>query len=679
MTGAALLRSTVELHGNLYLTNIINNFRFFRFSTVNLKVYGLTDSGTRRISKTKTTSFFDQEVQMGQARRFAVISARHDSQPALTLADCRQLFETSQHSIISYWRSQSAGWFIFPDVTYFGPVDIQLPPPPHARRSIFDTARAAVEAMGGNLSGFDNYVVFLSRGKETIPNPNGPMPPTVDQGYDSGASGLGPGEIAVLVAFESNTFFCHEVGHLLGFDHTWGILNHGIDWSGTGATSNVYGDPYDIMSASSFGDANPTFNLPANESVPGFSGMLTAGPALSRALLHFQEPLALETAGLVRHVSAAEDTYVTLRPAGPAQAGLPELLVWHPAAEDGAGRGRVYVEFRQYGEFDFGTYWDQGLATTGDDRTRMSIVVHTVLNATGLDVPVVWYAGRIVLPAVDTDVRVETAFGPMTVSVDAATAAETNPPWVRVKVSPSANPRLWLSSATADTKSVIASEKRIAPGFPFMGPFTWETRQVLRRMTIEPLTAGLGLASFDRPDTLAFNWKIDSQDLDLSGANTALTLNKNGREVTLDYSVDPIKRTLTLSNRPAEGAFDVAIRASVSDPNNPGMELNADETFSAPPIEEGWGEDFERFMEYWDRITNPLPKPRIGPPDPGPVEELRQRLAGIEMLNPDVGLTLRTMLNESVRSQAISRAQPVLERANNFRNFGPIQQVFAVR
>lgn len=610
---------------------------------------------------------------MGESRRFAVISARHNpNDPAIPIADCKRIFETGQHSIVGYWAKQTNNWFSFPNVGYFGPVDVQLPPPPHARSDIFNIVRQAAEAQGANLSGFDNFVVFLTPGRAEIPNPNGPVPPTVTQGYDAGANGLGAGSVAVLVAFETLTFFCHEAGHLLGFDHSWGILNHGVDWAGTGATSNVYGDPYDIMSAQTFGESDPRFQLPLAEQVAGFAASRVAGPGLARALLHFQAPLSLETTGAVRHQNASEDAYMLIKPAGSVRDGIPELLAWHPVGEDEAGRGRVYVEYRHYGEFDFGTFWDQGLATAGDNKTRTGLIIHTVKNATGTNSPVIWYAGRIVFPAVDTDVVVDTALGPISVSISDDTADQDAPVNVRVKVLSPRQPRLWLSTEVTDTKTVISSELRIAPGFAFMGPFHWEKRSVLRKMKIVPKTAGLGLAPFDVGDTTQFNWAVDGVSLDFS--KTSWAFEPNGKAVTLDYKVDPIRRSLVIQSRPADGEYTVGLRASVTDTATPQPPLVAQETFIAPPIEEGWGEDYQAFLKYWDRITHPIPLPHIGPPDPRPIEDLNRYIDIVHGLNPNAARAMQQMAREIGRSQSVVRGQPVFEFPHGIPHLSAIQR-----
>jgi hypothetical protein len=603
---------------------------------------------------------------MGIERKIAVLIVRHDpSTPFLVLSECQRLILTGTNSVVRYWSEQSENWFRFPVCDFFGPYDVVLAPPPDARENVVTAARNAATAAGVNLTSYDGFVVLFSPGRVSIPNPaalaNPALPPTITQGYDSGADGMGLGTSAALVAFESRTFFTHEFGHVLGFDHSWGILNHGIDWAGTGATGNVYGDPYDIMSAQSFGDSDPTATLAATESLTGFPGALKAGPGLARAVLHFYQPLALESVGRVRHINEGDGALTTLHPAGSFRDGEPELLVWHPIGEDASGRGRVYVEYRQYFEFAAGTRWDIGLAQSGDSRTRAGVVVHTVRNGTGVDAAFVWYSGRIAFPTIDTDILIDTDHGPVTISVSADQASEATPAFVRLRVSPPAAPRLWLSTSTADQKAILSSEQRVAPGFAFMGTFTWERRGVTRTESFAPMTAGLGRAPADVADTVNVTWTADGVVLDPTTASTALP--KDGRSITLHHTLDAPRRVLTLVSDPADGAYTVTVSAAASEPETQPAPLTASDTFTAVGTEEGWGEDYKRFLRWWNTITHPQPGPHIGPFDPGPIEELGQETRAVERLNPAVGDKMRTINAELVRSQLRPAVgQPILQR-----------------
>jgi hypothetical protein len=597
---------------------------------------------------------------MGTNCRIAVIIARNDpSTPGISQEAVRAALLTMPNGVLRYWQDATENWFSFPTFDVFGPFDVNLQPPPSARQSIIDTARAAA---GADLSGYDNVVVILAPGRALAENPSSdPLaPPLVPTGYDAGANGMGPGSAAVLPSVETHTFFAHEIGHLLGFDHSWGLLNHGVDYGHTGAQSNVYGDPYDIMSASSFGDSSPVFQLPAAAIPAEFSGLTSAGPGAARALVHFYMPLALESVGRVRHVQTAEEVFVLLHPAGSRLTSQPELIVWHPAGEDAAGRGRVYVEYRQFFQFAAGTRWDQGLATTGDDRTRAGIVVHTVRNASGSDQAVLWYAGRITFPTVDTDILIDTDHGKVRVSIDPANATEGPPGIVRVTVSAIQNTaRLWLDISESDTKVVLSSEKRPIPGWEFAGTFTWEKRGVSHSMQLAPMTAGLGLAPTDAADTVAVNWKVAGQLLDPAAAS--VSMNITGRPATLAYKIDVARRSLSLTSNAADGAYSVQITAEASEPSTHPIPLTASATFVTVGVEEGWGDDYQRFMAFIQRITHPKPKPRIGIPIPEQLpneqELMRADISAVETVNQHAGQVMRSMLSEATRVQV----QPVMQ------------------
>ena len=595
---------------------------------------------------------------MGIIRKIAVIAARHDpTTPFLTLDECRRLLVGDENSVFSYWIEQSENWFNFPGVDFFGPYDISLASPPDYRGNIAVAARAA--AIGVDLGAYDGVIVLLSPGQALAPDPNAPQQ-QIMRGYDAGALGLGPGVDAVLVAFETRTFFTHEVGHMLGFDHSWGLLNHGIDWNHTGATSNVYGDPYDIMSAQSFADSDPRFQLAATEALNGFPGALTAGPAIARAVVHFYAPLVLETTGRVRHLSEGDSTIVTLNSAGSYEDSVAELLVWHPSQEDGAGRGRIYIEYRQFFEFALGTRWDQGLASSGDAITRAGLVVHTVRNTTNNNTPVVWYVGRICFPTVETDILIDTDHGPATISVREDQAGLAPPAFVDVRVGRSAPPRIWVKTSITSQKVVFSSEPRVAPGLAFMGTFTWERRGANVTETITPLVSGLGPGSATVADPVKISWTVDTTPL--IEASGTVQLSKDGRRVTLAFAIDPARQILTITSLAQDDAYAVVVTATVDAPAPP-VPLTAATIFNAAPITEGWGDDYARFVEWLKQITHPHPRPKIGPVDPGTLGSISEEVERVSQINPEVARNMGIIAREAVRqlSQQLP-TRPTLDR-----------------
>ena len=87
---------------------------------------------------------------------------------------------------------------------------------------------------------------------------------------------------------------------------------------------------------------------------------------------------------------------------------------------------------------------------------------------------------------------------------------------------------------------------------------------------------------------------------------------------------------LTVRNDPADGTVSVTLRAAVHDrnPNGPGGELTRREAyFDVDGRSEGWGEDYQRFLDFLDHLNNPIPRVRLDPrPDPGPLRALRRNL-----------------------------------------------------
>lgn len=138
---------------------------------------------------------------------------------------------------------------------------------------------------------------------------------------------------------------------MLGFEHSYGIPTLGGDQDGDNIPEPgpVYGDPYCIMSGATFGGANPSVDLRTKfrqRELPGLPNAWSSGPPPSRALVHFQMPLAVEMAAKVVHVrEGADDRYQRLVVSGDAPGA--EVIVYHPTFEWPNGMGRVYVEYRQ--------------------------------------------------------------------------------------------------------------------------------------------------------------------------------------------------------------------------------------------------------------------------------------------------------------------------------------------
>ena len=581
---------------------------------------------------------------MAEQRKMAVILVQHDNtQPSPSIADCQALMLTGQNSVMSYWQQNAEGWFQFPVFDFFGPYNIMLPPPPDKRATVWDRARAAAEAAGVNLANYDNYVVLNFPG-----HVNG-------VGYDGGTNGQGPGRVATLVAFETHTFFCHEIGHLLGFDHSYGIPNTGADWSDDGVAQvyPVYGDPYDIMSSASFGGAAPTKLL--TQAFNNFSGSANAGPMLSRAQLHYEKPMAMEINQKVRHIYEDGDQAMPpLYPAGYGETNKPELVVFHPSNEDAEARGRIYIEYRQPFDFLPKTQWDSGLETSGDNRDRRGVIVHVIKNIPDTNTPAVWYAGRICFPTPDSDVLVETPRGTAVVTVGEEFMNQTSPVYVRVRVARQTRARVSIDPAHEDTVTVTSSERRPIPGWEWAGEFTWERRETLRKSRYVPVTTGLGGGSPDDiATTVKVNWYLGNYMLtDDSGVEVVLPPGAT-QTVRLHYSINAQTRVLELYNEPSDGTFAILVQASASDPPTWFTPVTADSSYEVEGLSEGWGKDYKDFMDFWDRITNPIPIPDYRPPGPDDfrlgLERLERTFSRLQRSNPFVAERMLPFMRDQLR------------------------------
>ena len=590
---------------------------------------------------------------MADPRRIAVILLNHDvSQTSPTLADCQTLMLSGQNSVVNYWRENAEGWFQFPVFDFFGPYSIMLPPPPDSRETVWDRAKNAAVGAGVNLAMYDNFVVLNFPGK------------VGDVGYDGGTNGQGRGHVATLVTFETHTFFCHEFGHLLGFSHSYGIPNTGADWSDDGVAQvyPVYGDPYDLMSSASFGGASPTMELLAPFN--GFPGSANAGPKLSRAQLHFVAPMAMELMQKARHIYEDGDSGVfPLFPAGNGDAGKPQLVVFHPTGEDAEVRGRIYVEYRQPFDFLPGTRWDSGLADAGDNRDRRGVIVHVVKNVPDSTTPAIWYAGRICFPTPDADVVVNTPQGTAVVTVSDEFMNQSAPAYVRVRVTRQTRARVSIVTETEDVVNVTSSEKRPIPGWEWAGEFTWERRETIRTARYIPVTTGLGGESpNDAATRVKVYWYLGNYMLTSDSGVKDVMPSGGVNPVQIHYSTHAETRELTLYNEPSDGAFMFKVQASASDPPTWFTPITADATYEVEGFSEGWGQDYRDFMDFWDRITHPIPIPQFRIPGPDDyrigLDRLQRTFSRLQGSNPSVAERMRPLVADQER---------VLRRLQRFR------------
>ena len=356
----------------------------------------------------------------------------------------------------------------------------------------------------------------------------------------------------------------------------------------------------------------------------GVRGVTRGGPLLARAQLHFAKAAHYDATGRTVHQNESATQAVDLVPAGLGAPGRPELLIWHPDGEGGDGTGRIYVELRATTHRPDATFWDSALTRPG--ASRRGVVVHFIAPPAGTSAQV-WYGARLIFPSPDVDATVQTPLGLFTVSV-----SDSQQPLgssVRVRVSRgSRRPNVSITEETKYDTVVDSSEMRQHPDWPMLGPFTWETRQTTRTTVYTPLVSGVGLGfpGLLSPATDVNIWWTANVVMVPSGATTLGVPGAAHLSTTNDVDTG----VLTVRNDPADGTVSVTLRAAVHDrnPNGPGGELTQREAyFDVNGRSEGWGEDYQRFLDFLDHLNNPIPRVRLDPrPDPGPLPALRRHL-----------------------------------------------------
>ncbi len=359
---------------------------------------------------------------MSKKVKIAILRARTDNSMPISDQACFDMLMTGSNSLFRYWSDNSDGYLDFLDSALFPWVnvaftaqDIDFPNLSLPRGVQVAKAYQAAKMLNNNqeLDGFDGFVVITAPGASfaaTNPATNSSVTIAFDAG--AGPQANGKPACALPVTSSDHTFMCHELGHVLGFAHTFGVWNNGIDWDRAAngwVQGQEYGDPYDIMSSATFGTrVDPAMTRYSGQ--PQFPGTSPAGwpigpqigmgPGSSLANVDLWDPSALR-AGTIRHLPypTAGNHVVRLYAAGRRQ-GSPRVIAIHPANEDAQGRGRCYLEYRDT------SGWDAGLDLAGNDLARQAVVAHTLADTPASGVRC-WYRGRILVPVeIDSDLAV---------------------------------------------------------------------------------------------------------------------------------------------------------------------------------------------------------------------------------------------------------------------------------
>ena len=507
-----------------------------------------------------------------------VILAHHDIQvPDLPLAAVRQLVDGGGESLCEYWREMTFG-HVDLQPTYYSceVVPDHLDLGPAGRGESIRKAYEAVKATAGEaVAAHDGFLVLFHPGSFVVANPKAAEPgqaAVLSGGVNGGTTSAPNGVRAVLSGTDgSHTFLAHELGHVLGFRHSFGLLNDGIHYQAPTvdaagnqlpdpfprAVSHEYGDPVDIMSGLRFGyrwldsvnnvevRSSPTFVGATIDGWPGLGPTMSLGPGLSPAVLHQVHPDWLPDGSVSTYASVPCEG--RLEPAHGAHRG-PRLAVL-TTAETTEGRGRLYLEWRP------AMGWDQGLATTEDGQEdRAGLVVHELADTPNLGVRS-WYRGVVPVPeGADTDLDV---FGtPYRVTV-----LGSGPGVVRFRVTHqdgrSVRLDLHLHSEIVEGRDVLT--KRTPCGHTVR----WGRWIVRPSATVRAVVTGLGGTGQPTDVPVSLDWWITSQPV--AGAGGTVGVDALGG-TTVDYSFtsEPGGRDLLLTGRTGE-TYELPLQVRAND------------------------------------------------------------------------------------------------------------------
>lgn len=563
--------------------------------------------------------------------KLAILRARHDtSVPPISDAACIAMLMTNpaRRSVLNYWEAVTDSYLQFDGSSLMPWVDVDLGADTSRENQVAKALAASKLLPGAVLDGFDGFVVISLPGTVTVPNPQAGtpgQPATITMGIDGGAGPVADGKpaCALPVMTGDHTFFCHEVGHVLGFEHSYGVWNNGIDWDGKAPfdQGQVYGDPYDLMSSASFGTRNldpklsryfarPTFVGPTVDGWPN-PGAFGMGPEPARAHAHQWAAEALP-AGRVVHVVrpfGAGARRQRLVAAGAHRPGV-SLLVVHPVDEDADGRGRCYVEYRQR------TGWDQGLDLSGTDLARQAVVVHTLADAPGDGVRC-WYRGRILVPLeLDSDLQVEGT--PLVVRV---LAVDEDGAGVEVEVA-AAVPSRELTIETRNYETLLAEQNPRPMGTPCGDTIVSATRIWQTTTHFRPATRGFG--GIGAPDVASpvLSWAVGGKAVAAGAGFVDVTA--GDAVFTVQYELDAATGLLVLVARGGE-RYQAEVVATATEPGG-GNAVATPARFE--PV--GWTEGFsaadlaklDRCMARRFQQVGIRPRDWLIPPGPDPVRLL---------------------------------------------------------
>lgn len=493
--------------------------------------------------------------------RGAVVPVTHDlpkgEPPAPGIpssADFDALFTTDRFSIARFWSESSHGHIVLrftltPTVSVTAASLIASP----AR---VDQAALALEALKDAvndkvLDGYDFALFYFHPGV---------------WGGDTWSVNSAAGEIAdndrwlpftVFGFHNRRDFVAHEVGHNLGLDDGIGLR------TGVFQEGRRYGDPYDIMSAQTYGGRSPFHSVPP---VAGWSRaeMEVVGPRLSAAGLYLVEPAALRgrvanrslpTPGSPVSVRLLKSSVEAVRPTGSGDV----AAIFLSSVGEPASREAIVVEYRSPVGFDAGLS-----PTYSSAQAHEGLTIHRVGPVEGWPTYLHRYVGVIHPDNPDTDVLLT-----MDGEVYAATLDGVAEGHIDFTLRHGAAPR----SARIETGSL--SETVHEPGYGvttkrdecgnLIRRGTWDTSA---RATYEVTTSGLETSAFVDPATVT--WRVAGRAV--AQTSTDVHVAQGSRVCILTCTVEGAE--LVVASAPGD-AVQVAVTVTVDDGNLDPLEAAA--------------------------------------------------------------------------------------------------------
>lgn len=586
---------------------------------------------------------------MSKKLKVGILRARHDmALPYIPDQACISMIMTNatHHAMLDYWSYNTYGYLDFLNSALFPWVDITITADDVSRQTQVKNAYDATKAIpNNNVDDFDAYFLLTYPGRMTIPNPKAGQPGeprTIVLDFDGGAGPVANNKpaCAIPVMNADLTFMCHEMGHVLGFGHSYGVLNNGIDWDGKPPydEGNVYGDPYDIMSSATFGTHNLDPKKPKYYGSPIFAGpshpqwpvepKINMGPAPAGAHLHLWDAASVP-ANRILNMSVPGGVGVrNVRVYARSVNSSPHLVIIHPANEDPEGRGRCYVEFR------ISKGWDLGMDVYGNDLARQGVAVHTLADTPDEGVRC-WYRGHIPVPVeIDSDLQVQGT--PIVVRV---IDQDINEGYVDIEISTAKQRGVDISVTRKNEEVTVTNPQEMST--PCGDRIVYGTHILQSLYFFMPSAYGYGGIGAPDAKPPKVSWKI--KGVAISGTGS---LNIDESVYPVNYTVDPITGELSLSSN-AGDRYSLPLQVTVTEADDT-TPTSATSVFNPPGWFDGFsaadGAKLERCMGKYLQTAKLRRRDLLIPPGPDPY---RNRL--INQIN-------QARLQEVVRN--ISQSNP---------------------